>query len=160
MIYDIIVWKYSELNWYCSYGHPHVVRSSFKTMRRWVDHCMIVNPDLVSCNIVIEDSDYNHVWPIYTLPSKIDRYLNKDLKICLWYWSRCWKVFDCCATQYQYYRLLDSLVVWCWLRVREVPGSIPSQGPRHTKDIIKMVPVVPLFSTEHSKGRYWLFLKN
>ena len=44
-----------------------------------------------------------------------------------------------------YYRLLDSLIVECWLRVREVPGSIPSQGPRHTKDIIKMVPVVPLF---------------
>ena len=47
------------------------------------------------------------------------------------------------------HRLLDSLVVECWLRVREVPGSIPSQGPRHTKDVIKMVPVVPLFSTEH-----------
>jgi len=29
-------------------------------------------------------------------------------------------------------------------RVREVPGSIPSQGPRHTKDVIKMVPVVTL----------------
>jgi len=28
------------------------------------------------------------------------------------------------------------------------PGSIPSQGPRH-KDVIKMVPVVPLFSTQH-----------
>ena len=40
-----------------------------------------------------------------------------------------------------------------WLRVREVPGSIPSQGPRHTKDVINMVPVVPLFSTEHSKGK-------
>ena len=39
------------------------------------------------------------------------------------------------------YRLLDSLVVECWHRVREVPGSIPSQGPRHTKDVIKMVPV-------------------
>ena len=35
-----------------------------------------------------------------------------------------------------HYRLLDSLVVECWLRVREVPGSIPSQGPRHTKDVI------------------------
>ena len=58
------------------------------------------------------------------------------------------------------YRLLDSLVVECWLRVREVPGSIPSQGPRHTKDVIKMVPVVPLFSTQHWKGKYWLFLKN
>ena len=51
------------------------------------------------------------------------------------------------------YRLLDSLVVKCWLRVREVPGSIPSRGPRHTKDVIQMVPVVPLFSTEHSKGK-------
>ena len=37
--------------------------------------------------------------------------------------------------------------------MREVPGSIPCQGPRHTKDVIKMVPVVPLFSTEHSKGK-------
>ena len=47
--------------------------------------------------------------------------------------------------------LPDSLVVHveCWLRVREVPGSIPSQGPRHTKDVIKMVPVVPLSSAEH-----------
>ena len=34
-------------------------------------------------------------------------------------------------------RILDSLVVECWLRVREVPGLIPSQGPRHTKDVIK-----------------------
>ena len=46
-------------------------------------------------------------------------------------------------------RLVDSLVVECWFRVQEVPGSIPSQGPRHTKDFIKMVPVVPLFSTQH-----------
>ena len=51
------------------------------------------------------------------------------------------------------YRLLDSLVVECWLQEREVPGSIPSQGPRHTKGVIKMVSVVPLFSTEHSKGK-------
>ena len=58
------------------------------------------------------------------------------------------------------YRLLDSLVVECWHRVREVMGSIPSQGPRHTKDVIKMVPVVPLFSTQHWKGKYWVFLKN
>ena len=58
------------------------------------------------------------------------------------------------------HRLLDSLVVECWLRVREVPGSIPSQGPRHTKDVLKMVPVVPLFSTQHWKGKYWLFLEN
>ena len=47
------------------------------------------------------------------------------------------------------HRLLDSPVVECWLRVREVPGSIPSQGPCHTKDVIKMVPVVPLFGTQH-----------
>ena len=32
----------------------------------------------------------------------------------------------------------------------EYMGSIPSQGPCHTKDGIKMVPVVPLLSTEHS----------
>ena len=58
------------------------------------------------------------------------------------------------------HRLLDSLVVECWLRVLAVPGSILSQGLRHTKDVIKIVPVVPLFSTEHLKGKYWLFLKN
>ena len=40
-------------------------------------------------------------------------------------------------------------VVECWHQVREVPGSIPSQGPRHTKDINKMVPVVPLFNTQN-----------
>ena len=34
-------------------------------------------------------------------------------------------------------------------QMREVSGSIPSQGPRHTKDVLKMVPVVPLFSTQH-----------
>ena len=45
------------------------------------------------------------------------------------------------------YRLLDILVVEWWLQVREVPGSIPSQGPRHTKDVIKMLPVVSLFGT-------------
>ena len=42
-------------------------------------------------------------------------------------------------------------MVECWHRVRDVPGSIPSQRPRHTKDVIKMVPVVPLFSTEYLK---------
>ena len=56
-------------------------------------------------------------------------------------------------TNYISNRLLDSLAVECWLRVQEVPGSIPSQGPRHTKDVIKMVPVVPLFSTERSKRK-------
>ena len=58
------------------------------------------------------------------------------------------------------YGLLNSLVVEWKLRVREVPGSIPSQGPRHTKNVIKLVPVVPLFSTEHYTWKYWLFLKN
>ena len=47
------------------------------------------------------------------------------------------------------YRLLDILVLEFWHRVREVPGSIPSQGPRHTKDVLKMKPVVPLFGTRH-----------
>ena len=46
---------------------------------------------------------------------------------------------------------------YCWYSAgfewKEVPGSIPNQGPRHTKDVIKVVPVVPLFSTEHSKGK-------
>ena len=51
--------------------------------------------------------------------------------------------------QQAFYRLLDSLVVECWHRVWEVQGSIPSQGPHHIKDVIKMVPVVPLFSTQH-----------
>jgi len=49
--------------------------------------------------------------------------------------------------------LFDKLVVKCWLQVRQVSLSIPSQGPCHTKDVIKMEPVDPLFSTEHSKGK-------
>ena len=46
--------------------------------------------------------------------------------------------------------------------MREVTGSVPSQGLHHTKDVIKMVPVVPLFGTQYmfKKGKYWLFLKN
>ena len=50
-----------------------------------------------------------------------------------------------CVVFRDFYRLLDSLVVECWLQVREVPVSIPSQGQRNTKDVIKMVPVVPFF---------------
>ena len=42
-----------------------------------------------------------------------------------------------------YYHYLDSL------EHRTCNDSVP----RHTKDVIKMVPVVPLFSTEHSKGK-------
>ena len=33
--------------------------------------------------------------------------------------------------------LIDCLVVECWLWGRDVPGSIPSQGPRYSKDIKK-----------------------
>ena len=54
---------------------------------------------------------------------------------------------------------LIASVVECLLRVREVQGSIPIQGHRHTKEFIKMVPVVHFFSTQHWKGKYWLFLK-
>ena len=57
------------------------------------------------------------------------------------------------------YCLLDSLVVECWHPVPEIPGSIPSQGPRDVKDVIKMVPVVPLFSTQHLKGNTGSFLR-
>ena len=32
----------------------------------------------------------------------------------------------------------------CWLRVREVMGSILSQGQCHTKDVMKMVPCLAL----------------
>ena len=53
-----------------------------------------------------------------------------------------------CDIAKQVQSLLDSLVVECGLRVQEVPGSIPSQGPRHTKDVIKAVPIVPLFNTQ------------
>ena len=51
-------------------------------------------------------------------------------------WTRTLPIY----TMYSVYCLLDSLVVECWHRVREVPGSIPSQESRHTKDVIKMVP--------------------
>ena len=48
-------------------------------------------------------------------------------------WTSCYYVFS----NYHIYRLVNSLVVECWLRVREVPDSISSQGTRHTKDVIQ-----------------------
>ena len=50
------------------------------------------------------------------------------------------------------HRLLDSLVVECWLRVQEVPGSIHSQGPRHTKDVIKWYQLFPCLALNIKKG--------
>ena len=64
------------------------------------------------------------------------------------------------SIQYEVYRLLYSPVVECWLRVREVPGLIPSQGPRHTKDFIKMQ--FPCLALNIEKGNtfqeehYWI----
>ena len=46
-----------------------------------------------------------------------------------------------------YDRLLDSLVVECWHRVLEVPGSIPSQGPHHTR-CFKNGTSIPLYGTQ------------
>ena len=46
------------------------------------------------------------------------------------------------------------LMVEYLLRVREVPGSIPSQGQRHTEDVNNGTTIVPLFN-----GKQWLFLK-
>ena len=51
-------------------------------------------------------------------------------------------------------------MVECWLGVWEVPGSIPSQGPRHTKDVIKVVPVVHLFRLNIEKGNTGAFSSN
>ena len=39
------------------------------------------------------------------------------------------------------------------------PGLIPRQGPCHTKDVIKIVPVFLLLSTDHYKGDTGSFLK-
>ena len=59
------------------------------------------------------------------------------------------------------YRLLDNLVVECWIRVREVPSSIPSQGPRHTQRRYKNGTSSSLvWHSTFKWGKYWLFLKN
>ena len=42
--------------------------------------------------------------------------------------------------------------------MREVPGSIPSQGPRLTKDVIKMVPG-PCLALNIKKGNTGSFLR-
>ena len=47
-----------------------------------------------------------------------------------------------------FHRLLDSLVVECWLRVREVVG----QGPHHTKDVIKWYQKFPCLALNIEKG--------
>ena len=52
-----------------------------------------------------------------------------------------------------------TLHVWFHIIEREVPGSIPRQGPRH-KDVIKMVPVIPCLAPNIKKAKNWLFLKN
>ena len=80
---------------------------------------------------------------ILALSQEMTGYKNPTIPIVLTscFWRRTSGILEFCNV------FTDSLVVECWLRVREVPGSIPSQGPRHTKDIIQMVPVVPLFST-------------
>ena len=57
----------------------------------------------------------------------------------------------CLQTTVNNASLLDSILLECWHRVREVTGSIPSQGPRHTKVVIKMAPIVPSFSSQHKK---------
>ena len=77
-----------------------------------------------------------------------DKLIKYQRSSCIQFVNECLLTFEVSESN-SIHRLLDSLVVECWHRVREVPGSILSQGPRHTKDIIKMVPVVPLFSTEH-----------
>ena len=43
----------------------------------------------------------------------------------------------------------------CNGRLRQVYKAVVKQvqGPRDTKDVTKMVPVVPLFNTEYSKGK-------
>ena len=53
------------------------------------------------------------------------------------------------------YRLLDSLVIECWLRMREVPGSIPSQGPRPVPQIrIDVIGyLTPLFLINRVKSK-------
>ena len=40
------------------------------------------------------------------------------------------------------------------------PGFIHSQGPRHTKYVIKMVPVVPYLALNIEKGNTGSFFKN
>ena len=47
--------------------------------------------------------------------------------------------------------LLKAACIECQHPVWEVPGSIPNQGPRHNKDVIKIVPVVSFFSIQHLK---------
>ena len=56
-----------------------------------------------------------------------------------------------------FHRLLDNLVVECWLGVREVPGSFPSQGSRHTKDVIKWYQQFPCLTLNIKKGNTGYF---
>ena len=83
------------------------------------------------------------------------------------------------------HRLLDSLVVECWFRVREVPDSISSQGPpprQPSGRVLASGAGGPGFNPQSRtasyqrrykngnssslvwystlKGKYWLFLKN
>ena len=81
------------------------------------------------------------------------QYIDNDiLYLCLvWAFGIAWEPWP--------YRLLHSLVVECWLRVREVPGSIPSQGPRHTKDVINWYQCFPCLALNIKRETLALSLK-
>ena len=90
--------------------------------------------------------------PVYITIHVFDAYMVRGSRqivcSCIYFLTSIWVS----QTIYKLDRFLDSLEVECWHRVRVVLGSIPSQRPRHTKDVIKMVQVFPFFSTQHLKG--------
>ena len=64
-------------------------------------------------------------------------------------------IYTCCIGQWQSKTTASSIAQWysAGFECGRSQVQSPSQGLRHTKNVIKMVPVVPLFSTEHSKGK-------
>ena len=134
-------------------------QSCFKLWLWYVDFS--AHRNAMQCNVDSQLQRYyytkystiNLIKTIYTkarkfLHSKRSATFSKTIQLLIWLFN-----FTFISVVY---RLLDRLVVEWWLRVRKVPGSIPS----HIKDSIKWYQVVSLFTTQHWKGKYRLFLKN
>ena len=92
---------------------------------------------------------WQKVWTLNLILSTIIQqviscYLHYEAQL-MTYWFACLACrheFEICQGSLLFHWAFTAslIVVECWLRVPEVPGSIRSQGPRHTKDVLKMVP--------------------
>ena len=141
----------SEATYYCS-----------QCAKLFCDSCIILHNKILRSHSVLDRTDLSK-WCIPKVLSGFEiceRHEGKELEMfCCDHDKVCCSVCISVEHRQKYIQdfffnfnfstFLNSLMVECWYQVWEVPGSIPSQGLCHTNDVITMIPVVPLFSTQH-----------